>query len=84
MPLVYVFIGSVIVGPSWYRYLPGAIVGIVGIGYIVLEYIPSIEPPANMRYVQPPLAMFAAERNPNGIPDNSDSDADAGWGAEQV
>jgi hypothetical protein len=48
---VYVFIGSVIVGPSWFRWLPGTLVGIVGIGYVVLEYIPSIEPPANMRYV---------------------------------
>jgi hypothetical protein len=46
---VYVFIGSVIVGEGWYRIIPGTLVGIVGIGYVVLEYIPSIEPPANMR-----------------------------------
>jgi hypothetical protein len=26
-------------------------VGIVGVGYVALEFIPSIEPPANMRYV---------------------------------
>lgn len=31
--------------------MPGSIVGIIGIGYVVLEYIPSIEPPANMRFV---------------------------------
>lgn len=49
---VYIFIGSVIVGEKWFRIIPGTIVGIVGIGYAVLEYIPSIEPPANMRYVQ--------------------------------
>jgi len=40
------------VGPGWYRIIPGTLVGVVGIGYAVLEYIPSIEPPANMRYVE--------------------------------
>ncbi|KAF2645512.1 COPI associated [Massarina eburnea CBS 473.64] len=47
--IFYVFIGSVAVGPKWFRIIPGTLVGIVGIGYVVLEYIPSIEPPANMR-----------------------------------
>lgn len=47
--IFYVFIGSVIVGERWFRIVPGTIVGIVGLGYAVLEYIPSIEPPANMR-----------------------------------
>lgn len=47
--LVYVFIGSVIVGNGWFRIVPGTIVGIIGLAYAVLEYIPSIEPPANMR-----------------------------------
>jgi hypothetical protein len=46
---VYIFIGSVIVGEKWFRIIPGTVVGIVGIAYAVLEYIPSIEPPANMR-----------------------------------
>ena len=50
--IVYVFIGSVIVGDKWFRIAPGSIVGIIGIAYIVLEFIPSIEPPANMRYVR--------------------------------
>jgi hypothetical protein len=49
--LVYIFIGSVIVGEKWFRIVPGTLVGIVGIGYAALEFIPSIEPPANMRYV---------------------------------
>ncbi|KAF1948388.1 COPI associated [Byssothecium circinans] len=47
--IFYVFIGSVAVGPKWFRIIPGTLVGIVGIAYVVLEYIPSIEPPANMR-----------------------------------
>jgi hypothetical protein len=41
--------GSIIVGDSWYKWVAGTLVGLVGIGYAVLEYIPSIEPPANMR-----------------------------------
>jgi hypothetical protein len=48
---VYIFIGSVIVGERWFRIVPGTLVGIVGIGYAALEFVPSIEPPANMRYV---------------------------------
>jgi hypothetical protein len=50
--IVYIFIGSVIVGEKWFRIVPGTLVGIIGIGYAALEFIPSIEPPANMRYVQ--------------------------------
>jgi|TARA_R110002003_G_scaffold595_7_gene20751 hypothetical protein len=75
---VYIFIGSVIVGEKWFRIVPGTLVGIIGIAYAVLEYIPSIEPPANMRYVvdcRP--AQTSAANDPC-------SDADAGWGAEQV
>lgn len=45
----YVFMGSVILADRWFKYVPGTIIGLVGVAYIVLEYIPSIEPPANMR-----------------------------------
>jgi hypothetical protein len=31
------------------RYILGSIIGAVGLGYSVLEFIPSIEPPSNMR-----------------------------------
>ncbi|KIW01940.1 uncharacterized protein PV09_06779 [Verruconis gallopava] len=47
--IFYIFIGSIIVGDHWTKYVAGTIIGIVGIGYAVLEFIPSIEPPANMR-----------------------------------
>jgi COPI associated protein len=47
--IVYLFIGSIMLGEGWYRWLPGTLVMVVGIGYAVLEFIPSIEPPANMR-----------------------------------
>ncbi|KAF2103283.1 COPI associated [Rhizodiscina lignyota] len=47
--IFYVFIGSIILGNNWWTQAAGAIVGIIGVAYIVLEFIPSIEPPANMR-----------------------------------
>jgi hypothetical protein len=46
---VYIFMGSIIVGDYWWKYVAGSIIGIVGIGYAALEFVPSIEPPANMR-----------------------------------
>nr|OQO23195.1 hypothetical protein B0A51_06261 [Rachicladosporium sp. CCFEE 5018] len=45
----YFFLGMVIVGEHWYQFVPGGIVALVGVGHIALEFIPSIEPPANMR-----------------------------------
>jgi hypothetical protein len=36
-------------GDFWYRYVPAFIVMIIGAGYAALEFVPSIEPPANMR-----------------------------------
>lgn len=36
-------------------------IGIIGIGYMILEYIPSIEPPANMRYYMPVAEDLGAE-----------------------
>jgi hypothetical protein len=36
-------------GNDWYQYVPGGIIALIGVGYVVLEFIPSIEPPANMR-----------------------------------
>ena len=45
----YIFIGCIILSGHWYTIVPGTIVGIAGIGYVALEFIPSIEPPANMR-----------------------------------
>lgn len=31
------------------RYILGSVIGIIGLGYAALEFIPSIEPPQNMR-----------------------------------
>ena len=47
--IVYVFIGSIILTENWYNYVAGAVVGVVGVVYVVLEFIPQIEPPGNMK-----------------------------------
>ncbi|KAI1870568.1 uncharacterized protein JN550_005111 [Neoarthrinium moseri] len=47
--IFYIFIGSILLNNNALRIIAGSIVGIVGVAYAVLEFIPSIEPPANMR-----------------------------------
>lgn len=49
--VVYLFIGCVLLGSNWYNYIPGTLVALTGLIYVALEFVPSIEPPANMRYV---------------------------------
>lgn len=46
---VYIFVGSILLHDGVLRYIAGSIVGFIGIGYLMLEFIPSIEPPSNMR-----------------------------------
>lgn len=41
--------GSILLHAPAIRIIAGSIIGIVGVGYVVLEYIPSIEPPDNMK-----------------------------------
>ncbi|KAH8172997.1 COPI associated protein [Sarocladium implicatum] len=45
----YIFLGCLILGDMIIQNIAGSIVGFVGIGYVVLEFVPSIEPPSNMR-----------------------------------
>ena len=49
--LVYIFVGTIMLASFWgiTGYLFGAVVGLVGVGYVVLEFLPQIEPPSNMR-----------------------------------
>jgi hypothetical protein len=48
--IFYIFIGSVILDSNYvWKIICGSIVGLVGVGYAALEFVPSIEPPANMR-----------------------------------
>ncbi|KAF3061366.1 Golgi apparatus membrane protein tvp15 [Daldinia childiae] len=47
--IFYVFVGSILLNNGVLRIIAGSIVGIVGLGYIALEFVPSVEPPANMR-----------------------------------
>ncbi len=46
---VYIFVGSIMLHKPVLGIVAGAIVAAIGLGYAVLEYIPSIEPPQNMR-----------------------------------
>jgi hypothetical protein len=50
---VYFFVGCILGGAHWYNYIPASIVALIGLIYVALEFVPSIEPPANMRYVVP-------------------------------
>ena len=47
--LVYIFIGSLIFTGGTLAYIAGSIVIFTGIGYVVLEFTPQVEPPSNMR-----------------------------------
>ncbi|KAL9059620.1 MAG: hypothetical protein Q9162_001125 [Coniocarpon cinnabarinum] len=46
----YIFVGMISCGGErWWRWIAGVVVAAVGVAYVALEFIPSIEPPANMR-----------------------------------
>ncbi|GAB7326287.1 hypothetical protein MBLNU13_g10263t1 [Cladosporium sp. NU13] len=45
----YFFVGCILAGDKFRNYIPAAIVALIGLVYIALEFLPSIEPPANMR-----------------------------------
>ena len=46
---VYIFVGTILLHEPAIRIVAGAVIAIIGLGYCVLEFIPSIEPPQNMR-----------------------------------
>ncbi|KAI8679685.1 hypothetical protein NCS57_00247000 [Fusarium keratoplasticum] len=45
----YIFLGSLLLGKLLISKIAGGIVGTTGIAYVALEFLPSIEPPSNMR-----------------------------------
>ncbi|KAH0531978.1 hypothetical protein TsFJ059_000733 [Trichoderma semiorbis] len=47
--IFYILLGGLILGTRTISYIAGGAVGIIGVGYVALEFIPSIEPPSNMR-----------------------------------
>ncbi|KAJ5629514.1 hypothetical protein N7528_003171 [Penicillium herquei] len=47
--IFYIFVGSILLHDLVLREIAGSIVGLTGVAYLVLEFIPSIEPPSNMR-----------------------------------
>lgn len=46
---VYIFVGSILLHDGVLRIIAGSIIGLIGVAYVALEFIPSIEPPQNMR-----------------------------------
>jgi hypothetical protein len=49
MRIVYIFVGTLTFNGSVLAYIGGGIVILVGIGYAVLEFMPQVEAPSNMR-----------------------------------
>ncbi|KAM0524618.1 hypothetical protein ACHAPE_000716 [Trichoderma viride] len=47
--IVYILIGGLLLGDKAIANVAGGIVGIAGIGYVGLEFVPLIEPPSSMR-----------------------------------
>jgi len=47
--MFYIFVGSILLHDHVLRYIAGSIIGLIGVAYVALEFVPSIEPPANMR-----------------------------------
>merc|ERR1711939_520248 len=47
--IFYIFVGCIILENHVLRIIAGTIIGFVGVGYCALEFLPSIEPPSNMR-----------------------------------
>ena len=47
--IVYILIGGLLLGDKTIANIAGGIVGIAGIGYVGLEFVPLIEPPSSMR-----------------------------------
>ncbi|PSS16623.1 hypothetical protein M430DRAFT_122114 [Amorphotheca resinae ATCC 22711] len=47
--LFYIFVGSILLDVHTLDIVFGSIIGIIGLAYAVLEFVPSIEPPQNMR-----------------------------------
>ncbi|KHN98102.1 Golgi apparatus membrane protein TVP15 [Metarhizium album ARSEF 1941] len=47
--IFYILLGGLLFGKGVLPNIAGGIVCIFGVGYVALEFIPSIEPPSNMR-----------------------------------
>ncbi|KAL2263180.1 hypothetical protein VTK26DRAFT_7835 [Humicola hyalothermophila] len=47
--IFYIFVGTILLGEHVLQKIDGSIIGFVGLVYAALEFVPSIEPPANMR-----------------------------------
>jgi len=50
--IFYIFIGCILLHDHVLRIIAGSLVGVVGVSYAALEFVPSIELPENMRDAQ--------------------------------
>ena len=73
----YLFIGSITLDSWWPGYVTGALVMFVGVAYIILEFLPQIEAPANMQ--SPDAGVSTASSIGIGSVSNVSQ-----WGGEQV
>ncbi|KAF8253549.1 COPI associated [Wilcoxina mikolae CBS 423.85] len=47
--IFYIFMGSILLHDGVLRIIAGSIIGFVGLAYVALEFVPSVEPPDNMK-----------------------------------
>ena len=47
--IVYIFVGVLMYDGDTLKYVDGTLIVLIGIAYVVLEFMPSVEPPSNMR-----------------------------------
>jgi drug/metabolite transporter (DMT)-like permease len=83
---VYIFVGTILLDPHTLNKVFGSIIGVVGVAYIALEFIPSIEPPQNMRcvYLEQSTSSPPIQESRKLTFGCLNREADAGWGAEEV
>ncbi|BFZ62609.1 hypothetical protein YB2330_003710 [Saitoella coloradoensis] len=46
---LYIFVGSILLSDNVLRIIAGSLLMLLGVVYVGLEFVPSIEPPTNMR-----------------------------------
>ncbi|RMZ87588.1 hypothetical protein DV736_g5177, partial [Chaetothyriales sp. CBS 134916] len=47
--IFYIFVGTLMLDHFILTSIAGALIIFIGVGYVVLEFMPSVEPPSNMR-----------------------------------
>ncbi|KAI8393968.1 Golgi apparatus membrane protein TVP15 [Radiomyces spectabilis] len=48
--IFYIFIGCITMNWNLLSLICGIIIAVIGVAYVVLHFVPAVEPPSNMRY----------------------------------